>query len=221
MRSNPPTGIIVIEGADSAGKTTLANHIRERFPNTRYLHSTRRKDIWRYHVGALRWACRESSDRLVILDRHWISELVYGPIFRGRPAYDEGAAALDRMLMSYGALYVICAPSNVRAQLQRHADRRALGKEMFTNIERVVQFYLNLATGSQIHPGTSYLDRIVQFGEFAVRSDVLRYDLDTNGDDLNGFVDRILYNLHARRLFREPTTEDWDSFYRTNREYLQ
>tara|TARA_R100000084_G_scaffold83769_1_gene39275 strand:+ start:382 stop:570 length:189 start_codon:yes stop_codon:yes gene_type:complete len=50
--------IIVLDGPDAVGKTTLAKKIQERVPNTRYMHLTYRwKDkIFDYHTGAIHLA---------------------------------------------------------------------------------------------------------------------------------------------------------------------
>ena len=96
------TGIVVLEGANAAGKTTLARHLVERY-GARYLHSRPTRDPWRRHVAMLRRAVALSERHLVVLDRHWLSEQVYGRVF-GSPAYDLGARCLDRVLRRYGAL---------------------------------------------------------------------------------------------------------------------
>jgi hypothetical protein len=118
---SPPVGIVVLEGADASGKTTLARHLVDRY-GARYLHSTRRREVWRWHLGALRWAVRESASRLVVLDRLWLSEQVYGQVFRGGPAYDLGARCLDRVLLRYGAVTVLCVPSGDVRRRPTHRD---------------------------------------------------------------------------------------------------
>lgn len=175
-----PRGIILLEGADSSGKSTLAHHFVDRY-GARYLHSTVRKDIWRYHVGALRMAVRYSQDGLVVMDRHWISELVYASVFRGGPAYDVGARCFDRVLRRHGALIVLCSPSDQLRQERRWADGRAAGKhEHFSRVREVIQLYADLRHGNVGHPGDLYLDQLIRFQDFTARDDVMVYDLDEN-----------------------------------------
>lgn len=198
-----PRGILIIEGGDGAGKTTLAESLRRRF-GARYLHSTRRKDIWKWHTAALDLACRLAERHLVLLDRHWVSEQVYGAVFRGAPGYDAGARSVDRVLQKHGAVYVLCVPSDPHKQLDRHRQRAAAGREMFGNIERVVARYADLLNGNTAHPGNCYLDQLIRAGDFARRPDVVTYDLDTDGRDLNAFGDRLLQQLRRYRGSQHP-----------------
>jgi len=173
-------GIILLEGADASGKTTLARHL-VRQHGARYLHSTVRKDVWRWHVGALRWAARlAAAGRLVVMDRHWHSEQVYGPVFRGKAGYGAaGARCLDRVLRRYGALTVMCAPGDQLAQEERWRAGRAAGKhEHFDRVREVISLYADLAHGNVARPGDGYLDQLIRFQDYAGRDDVIIYDLD-------------------------------------------
>lgn len=177
-------GIVLIEGADAAGKSTLARYLVDRY-GAKYLHSTVRRQVWRWHVGALRTAIRESQRRLVVLDRLHISELVYGAVFRGGPeafGYGPlgiGARSIDRVLRRFGAVTVLCAPLDQQRQIQRWETGRANGKmEHFPSVRQVIQLYADLRHGNVAHPGDGYLDQLIRFGDFTDRDDVLVYDLD-------------------------------------------
>ena len=174
----PLTGIIALEGADSSGKTTLARYLRDRY-NARYLHNTTVADIWCWHVGAARRASRIGRDELIVVDRHWLSELVYGPVFRGQPRYDVGARCLDRVYRRFGAVTVLCAPSDQREQEARWQRDRASGKfEHFDRVREVIQLYADLRHGNVAHPGDAYLDQLIRFQDFSHRDDVVLYDID-------------------------------------------
>lgn len=199
-----PRGIIVIDGADAAGKTTLANHLRQRY-GARYLHSIVRKDIWRWHLGALRLAHQLADDHLVILDRHWLSEQAYGQVFRGGPGYDAATRCLDRALQKAGAITVLCAPADLKRQLARHGDLKTQRPEKFDNIERVARLYQDLWRGNLAHPGTTYLDQLIRFQDYAFRPDVILYDLDIDGADLDKTSALLIKELaRYRRAQYEP-----------------
>lgn len=199
-------GIIVLEGADSSGKTMLARHLVEAH-GAANLHSTVRRDTWRWHVGALRLAIRRAARQLVVMDRHWISEMVYGAVFRGGPAYDVGARCMDRVLRRYGALYVLAAPLDQRRQEERWVADAAHGKrEHFNRVREVITLYADLRDGNVAHPGDGYLDQLIRFQDFTQRDDVLVYDMDgfQGPKAIRAFTDGILLpklNMLKTRAF--------------------
>src|SRR5258708_10796608 len=109
--------IIVLEGADQSGKTTLASHLVNVY-GAYYMHAKVWKQMLKWHSGIMRRAVRLSArGELVVLDRHWISEFVYGSIFRGGPAYDGARAAhFDQLILQHG-IYILCVPSDPQGQL--------------------------------------------------------------------------------------------------------
>lgn len=169
--------ILCIEGGDGSGKTTLCRHLVETH-GARYMHARVWKNMTRWHLGIMRYAQKlHRAGELVVLDRHWVSEFIYGPIFRGEPAYDNLlASAFDTAIRTYGG-YVMCVPSDLQGQIARHAARRANGKEMFDTVEKVCQFYADLVYGNVAHPGDTFLDKYVRFGDFMKQS-AIRYDFD-------------------------------------------
>lgn len=199
-------GIILLEGADSSGKSTLARHLVAKY-GARYIHSTVRRGIWRWHVGALRMAVRYSQTGLVVLDRHWISELVYGATFRGAPEYDVAARCLDRVLRRYGALTVLCSPADQLRQAQRWADGRAAGKhEHFDRVREVIARYADLRDGNVAHPGDGYLDQLIRYGDYSERDDVMVYDLDRypGRDGVDRFGTMVIRSVQRLRSAAAP-----------------
>lgn len=193
-------GIIVLEGADAAGKTTLAECLVERY-GAKYLHNGIHAQIWRRHVAALRLACRWAEHHLVVVDRLFLSELAYGEVYRGGPAYDVAARCLDRVLLKHGALTVLCAPRDQERQLARHADLRTKRPEAFANIQRVVQLYADLRDGNLAQPGGGYLHQLIRYGDYARRPDVVVYDLDEHPGKhkVRAFAKRLIHRLDDYR----------------------
>lgn len=191
-------GIIVLEGADCSGKTTLARHLVERY-DARYLHGRVFPKMWRYHVAMVRLALRWADERLVVVDRLWLSELVYGPIFRGAAAYDVGARCLDRVLLRGAALNVLCAPLDQERQLEEHRKRRELGQERFANVQRVVAAYADLRHGNVAHPGDGYLDQLIRYGDYAKRHDVFVYDRYRDGHRVDTVCGQLISALSVIR----------------------
>lgn len=190
-------GIILLEGADAAGKTTLARHFVERH-GARYIHSRIWPSMYKYHVAAVRLALKWADHGLVVIDRLHLSELIYGQIYRGQPAYDLGARSFERILARAGTITVLCVPSDTYGQFKRHRANAAC--EAFSSISRVVATYADLRHGNVAFPGNGYLGQLIRYGDYAARPDVMVYDLDKDGRKLNKFAETVLDRVINHRL---------------------
>jgi hypothetical protein len=173
--------IIILEGADAAGKTTLAGCIAEavmlKGGDFLYLHgSPWPSTVVVEHTRMERQAI-EAADNgaTVVLDHFWIAEQLYGAEYRGAPAYNPGA--VDTFMRSRGALLVLCVPSNLQAQVERHAARHAKGQEHFAHARGVIGRYAKLCVNDPYHEGDGYLDDLVRRGTLSMRSDAMRFDM--------------------------------------------
>ena len=87
----PRAGIIIVEGPDCSGKTTLSRYLSVEF-NRRgnrsvYFHCAGNKELFpamsafqQCVLDNAKW--NKSNGSIVIIDRHWPSEYIYRPIFR-------------------------------------------------------------------------------------------------------------------------------------------
>lgn len=196
-----PRGVIVLEGGDCSGKTTLAHHLVEQH-GARYLHGRIFNDVWRSHVAMVRRALRLADEELVVIDRLFISELIYGRVYRGGPAYDLGARCLDRVLQRVGAVTILCVPRDQEAQLKLHAERAKRGEEAYQNIAQVTALYADLARGNLARHGDGYLGQLIRYGDYALRQDVLTYDWATEG--VKKITGRALQKMRELRADQLP-----------------
>lgn len=98
--------IIVIEGPDGSGKTTLANKIAQQ---TKYpiIHMTQPKSEEERDNMFADYANIIRTHKNLILDRCWYSEMVYGPIKRDRSAISyPNMFSLEEMLAKQGAMII-------------------------------------------------------------------------------------------------------------------
>lgn len=137
--------LIIVEGVDSTGKSTLARKLAVEL-NACYHHASGHKSLhpamFEHHKNIL--DCAEinlANGHNVVLDRHWPSELCYGSILRPHMAhlYDFNKM-IDRLrALNHGGnvvRYIYCSPEGGgwdRYQ-QTHADHdqtvfRRLSKE--------------------------------------------------------------------------------------------
>ena len=181
-------GILILEGADCSGKTTLAHaiatNVMENGGDFLYLHGS----PWPGRVvEEHQRMAQQANDAInrgntfVVIDHFWIAEQIYGAVYRGGPGYDNNMVnALDKTMNNLGALIILCVPTNLEAQIERHLSRFIKGGEHFGDASKVVARYSDLWHGNLAHPGNSYIDKFIQHQDFKLRADVVRYDMDAN-----------------------------------------
>ena len=78
--------ILIVEGPDGVGKTTLINHIKKKNKNSFYMHLRVHKNMKLWHTASVRLAIKKQmQNRLVLIDRHWPSEQCYSYIRSNGP----------------------------------------------------------------------------------------------------------------------------------------
>ena len=138
----PKFPIIICEGADCQGKSTLISQLMEHHPNNCYIHCAVTNDINSLHRNAIDTALVASQERWVFIDRLHLSETIYGTIFRNGPSYDVDA--FDKMITArIHTLKKILCVVDKETSLAKHAERR--DKEMFADIGKVWDMYYDVA----------------------------------------------------------------------------
>lgn len=129
--------IVIVEGADCQGKSTLISQLMEKHPNNCYIHNAVVDDIKSLHENTIQAAVAASKEHWVFIDRLHLSEKVYGTIFRGGPSYDVDE--FDKVVSSFVNVHKILCVVDKETSLAKHAERRS--KEMFSDISRVWDMY--------------------------------------------------------------------------------
>lgn len=102
--------LVIIEGPDGAGKTTLVSALHRAIPAAHVTHHgplpgvTNLSEI--YHQSMV------EHSGLTIIDRAWVSERIYGTVCRGvnRISFGE-RMELEQKALSLGVVEVVCLPS--------------------------------------------------------------------------------------------------------------
>lgn len=113
--------IVVLEGVDSTGKTTLANQLVERGFEYFHFGPPQKHALWEYTeaIEAYRPGNNWVFDRL-----HW-GELVYGPAYRGKSELGiPGFIWLEALLESRGAVtvFTVGQPERMSERVTRDKD---------------------------------------------------------------------------------------------------
>lgn len=114
--------IIILEGPDGAGKTTLANRLA-RQNNYSVIHRKQPKSTKEKQNMMSEYLESIKNSNNVIFDRCWYSEMVYGPVMRDSSviSYPE-MYSLEKELAKHGAI-IIYATAQIPVLWQRCLKR--------------------------------------------------------------------------------------------------
>lgn len=135
---------ILLEGCDGAGKTTLAVALATGH-GYQMVHATRTPegiDLAERYAGILVWPGR------LVLDRSFVSELVYGPLVHGRSrlTFTE-AADLTRTVAARGGVlvHVTATPEVIQARLEERDGSAPSLDHLRALIDRYAAVFAELA----------------------------------------------------------------------------
>lgn len=123
--------VLIIEGPDGSGKTTLAEQL-SRQTGWPIEHRSKPETPEEKERMMGEYIQLVKSSRNVILDRCWYSEMVYGPVMRDQAYIDYPQMyELERQLAKHGAVIIYC--TGPKAALWMRATRR--GEDYITSRE--------------------------------------------------------------------------------------
>lgn len=195
-------GIIILDGPDGCGKTTLAEFLQKEY-GAYYMHSTwspeLEPDMEEYMRLTTQMAKRISQNQLVVLDRHWLSELVYSDVFR------EGANRVSMYYREHTGLIggtnipnrlVVCCPE--REVAKQHFDvLKDTREEMYSNVDKIVDAYLALWYGDKYYVfknKNKYIQSINLEQGLQNMENTVRYDWTQDGKNMREFCENKLFN---------------------------
>lgn len=116
-------GIIILDGPDASGKTTLQEYFVKKHkavPIHLTFPAPAPLNMWEYQTQEMKRAIDLSNENLVIVDRHWISENIYAKVFRSHSPWPHMGRMMHRVWLKHAALYIICVPNTVEEGVARH-----------------------------------------------------------------------------------------------------
>lgn len=155
--------IIIIEGPDGSGKTTLANYLSK---TTGYPIKHRSKPNTPEEKAAMMQSYIDDirSNDNIIWDRCFYSEMVYGPVMRDQSYISlEQMWQLEKELLDQGVLVIYCTDDTLT--LWERCTAR--GETYITSVEQMAalkdKYDLLMLQGDHLVPITTYKIKVPTF----------------------------------------------------------
>ncbi len=204
-------GLIILDGPDCSGKSTLATAIKKRVEAhgaEAVIHHSipiEGSDCWEVHSKELLAYIHEAfiRNKVVIMDRLFMSEAVYGAVYRGGSVYPYAVRHIDRLLHRFRALRVVCAPP-VNVVIEQHSKAKKLREEMYEDISEVATRYRLLWTGLDpkeydgwhLDAKKDYVQWLTLTGGVQDRPGWYHYDFSRDGDlECKHYVEYLINEL--------------------------
>lgn len=175
-------GVVVLEGADCSGKSTLAKYFKEQHGAV-VIHMTHRfkSNMFAYNTAVLKKAWALSQNSLVVLDRSFLSEMVYAEVFRDGGKWPLIDRYVESVLQRLGYVGIMCQPYPGFPEKQldlykKHVDRNHPYKlEAYKQIQEQYAYLMRTQTYLRQWLTYSFIDQrpedlaaqvLVKFREF-------------------------------------------------------
>ena len=169
LNIEPKFPIIVVEGPDACGKSTLINQLMEKYPNNCYIQNAVTNNIKTLHENTIDTALVASQEHYVFIDRLHLSEKIYGNIFRGGESYDVDI--FDKHITNnIPTLKKILCIVDKETSLSKHAERK--DKEMFNDISNVWDMYNEISKNDSTWITYNWKTDEIDFNTFEVKHNV-------------------------------------------------
>jgi len=200
--------IIVIDGPDGSGKTTLANELIKKLGAT-YIHATFKKgwNIFNYHTKILYKAVLHilKNKKPVIIDRLWLSEAIYAEIYRGGSAWPLQGRFFERIINRFGGINITVTTGNMLAYISQFKKLCNTRHEMFTSdYGRVAELYNQVYYGKKgVITNNEYLNYYLNNGGIDTCVNSYNYEFGTSVEEHVKNICNILPRLQTSETFKE------------------
>lgn len=140
--------IYIVEGPDGAGKTTLVEKILKSNRNARLMHFGAPKndeDAFAYYKVYAQAIASKQEDEVLVFDRSWYSDMVYGPVMRNRQEMtQEHADMLSAMVVASGGGSIIYCTAPIKTLWSRCTRRGETYIQNQTQLQQISRAYAEI-----------------------------------------------------------------------------
>lgn len=187
-------GILILDGPDCCGKTSLAEHLVSNY-GAHYIHATWSPDIEKRmgeYMTHIMWTAIDISQRqLVVVDRHWLSSLVYGDVYRTvDPELNHLYTLWHDICLRFPSarnnvkcILLLCLPNDIESALFKFNDIKTRREEMYDDVSDIFYAFKALWEGRNgasnqyvFKTKIKYLQNLLDAGGLSNQENVLKYD---------------------------------------------
>lgn len=143
--------LLLVDGPDGAGKSTLISQLEELYPGLSTTHHGPYKGATGRELGAFLMSSMRPAftNVMTVVDRSWLSEPIYAEVFRKQESRLDAALTrmLERSALTQGGVIVLCLPPFERCREAFMSGR----EEMMSSVDDLRRVYDRYALG----PATS------------------------------------------------------------------
>jgi thymidylate kinase len=171
--------IIVLEGADCSGKTTLAEELKlQASCEVVYEHNTEKTNsLAHFHEQILRMS--DWEDKLCIIDRLWISEQIYGQFMRQNGGNDPNGVIMATC-NNFDVVHIMCVRQDVGKHLYHFKEVAKTREEYAARaIEDIIRGYYDLWYGNRATKLEGQVGFLARHMPLRCCKAFVQYDMDT------------------------------------------
>lgn len=140
--NTPIPRIVVLEGADGTGKTSIAKYLEENY-NAYVIHRTWSPDLEKvmddYLLDSVNDAISvlQAHNRMVVIDRSFLSEWIYSKVFRNGTQWKGLHRAMCNGLNGLDAVFVLCSTSDKEMYREHFSALKDNREEMYDSVDKM------------------------------------------------------------------------------------
>lgn len=209
-------GLILLDGPDCAGKSTLAKSLQDASAEAGHravVHHLGKPDpgtCWKMHADALIAYIKQmlEEDVIVIADRHFLSEGIYGRGYRSGSEYPYAMRYMDMLFNRYSGLKVICCPPT-SVVVDTHAKMKEVRREEYdSGMDKIANMFQSV-WHSAVHltslPGGDYTSQLAALG--GVQDKRFWYHFDYTESDVDEYARFLLDELVVEQSLSTPVLD--------------